>query len=318
MDVRSSEPLPKQIGWVTHGRIDLHRRLLVLATGLGACGPATLLAQSQRRDDALDESLRESVSRVPVPGTGADIVVTSYRPPGTGPFPWILLSHGTATTREANLQIGRWRNAHLIREWLSRGYAVLVPIRRGYGASGGAFGDGYGSCKRPDFHRAGEGAAADLIASIDWTRPQKDLDPRHWMLVGQSAGGFASIYTASKQPEGLRAVLAFAPGRGGDPDARPGQPCAVAALADTFATLAPRISVPVLWFYAQNDEYIGPVAQRVWFDAFRAAGGKGDLVVIPPFSARRGHGVLPSPQGATHWVPAVRRFLSDHRVGLVF
>lgn len=104
---------------------------------------------------------------------------------------------------------------------------MLVPIRRGYGDSGGDhLGDSYGSCSKPDFVKAGEGAAEDILATVQWARTKGDLDPHHWLLVGQSSGGFASIYTASKQPAGLVAVLAFSPGRGGDPDRHPRKPCA--------------------------------------------------------------------------------------------
>src|SRR5262249_265987 len=124
------------------------------------------------------------------------------------------MSHGTATTPEANRKIGRWRALTPIREWVKRGFAVIVPVRRGYGASGGdAFGDSYGTCRSPDFRRAGEGAAVDLLATIDWAKTQRDLDPRRWLLVGQSAGGFASIYTVSKHPDGLVAVLPLPPPR---------------------------------------------------------------------------------------------------------
>ena len=181
---------------------------LLLAGAFGACSPV------QAQQDKLDSSLRETVHSVPVAAAGASIVVTSFRPRGEGPFPWIVLSHGTATTVQANRTIGRNRNLPLAREWVRRGYAVLVPIRRGYGASGGEkFGDAYGSCSRPDFRRAGEGAALDLLATVEWAKAQRDLDAKRWLLVGQSAGGFASIYTASKRPEGLVAVLAFSSGR---------------------------------------------------------------------------------------------------------
>jgi len=263
--------------------------------------------------------LREAMHTVPVPGAGTSIVVTSYRPQGNGLFPWIVLSHGTATTAEANRSLGRYRNPGLMREWVRRGYAVLVPIRRGYGATGGhAYGDAYGSCQRPDFRRAGEGGALDLRATIEWARAQYDLDPKRWLLVGQSAGGFASIYTASLQPEGLVAVLAFAPGRGGNPDTRPGEPCGSEQLAELFAAIAPRIRVPVLWFYAENDQYIGPRVQKLWFERFRSAGGRGELVVVPPFRTRLGHGVLPSPAGVPLWTDAVAAFYKSHGIALPF
>ena len=287
--------------------------LLLLSTGCVACALASPL------DANRDASLREAVHRVPVTGVDASIVVTSFRPSGDGPFPWIVLSHGTATTAEANRAIGRYRPLPPVREWVRRGYAVLAPVRRGYGASGGErFGDSYGGCGRPDFRRAGEGGALDLLATIAWAKSQRDLDAKHWLLVGQSAGGFASIYTASKRPDGLVAVLAFAPGRGGDPDRRPGEPCASDRMAELFASIAPWITVPVLWFYAENDEFVGPRVQKLWFESFRAAGGRGELVVASAFPERRGHGLFPSSAGTPLWTAAVAKFFSAQGLALPF
>jgi len=269
--------------------------------------------------EKFDAALREAAHTVPVAAAGANIVVTSFRPRGDGPFPWLVLSHGTATTPEANRAMGRYRPLQPVKEWVRRGYAVVVPVRRGYGASGGdRQGDAYGSCSRPDFRRAGEGAALDLLATVEWAKAQRDLDADRWLLVGQSAGGFASIYTASKRPAGLLAVLAFAPGRGGDPDRRPQEPCGSEHLARLFAAIAPQINVPVLWFYAENDEYLGPRVQKFWFESFRAAGGKGELVVVPPFKERRGHGLMPSAAGVPIWTPAVAAFFKSQGIPLRF
>jgi dienelactone hydrolase len=286
--------------------------VLLLAVAVASCASASTQGD-------LDTALREAVHTVPVPGTDSTIVITSFRPPGAGPFPWIVLSHGTATTAEANRAIGRYRPLPPIREWVRRGYAVVAPVRRGYGASGGQhFGDAYGSCAHPDFRRAGEGAALDLLATVAWAKAEPDLDGKRWLLVGQSAGGFASIYTAAKQPEGLVAVLAFAPGRGGDPQTRPGEPCASDQLAALYASIAPRVPVPVLWFYAENDQFIGPRVQKLWFESFHKAGGRGELVVIPPFPERVGHGVFPSTHGIPLWTSAVSRFFATYGLALSF
>ena len=286
---------------------------LLLAGALAAC------SSPHARDDRLDSSLREAVHSVPVAAAGAGIVVTSFRPRGDGPFPWIVLSHGTAGTVEANRAIGRYRNLSLARQWVQRGYALLVPVRRGYGASGGKFGDSYGTCSGyQDFRGAGEGAALDLLATAEWAKAQPDLDATRWLLAGQSSGAFASIYTASKRPAGLVAVLAFAPGRGGRPDTHPGETCASDRMAELFAAIAPEIAVPVLWFYAENDEYIGPRLQKLWFGSFRAAGGRGELVVVPPFPRGRGHGVFPSPAGAPLWTAAVAEFFKTQGLTLPF
>ena len=295
-------------------------RLLLVALVLAGCASAgTGATSTATTGDQLDASLREQIHSVRVAAADAQIVVTTYRPPGAGPFPWLIMSHGTAPTPAANRTIGRYRTLNPIREWLRRGYAVIVPVRRGYGASGGAtFGDSYGTCDRPDFRRAGEGAALDLLATIEWARSQPDLDQKRWLLVGQSAGGFASIYTASKRPDGLVAVLAFAPGRGGRPDTHPGLPCAPDPIAKLFASIAPNIKVPVLWFYAENDAYIGPAAAKLWFDSFSAAGGRGELVMLPPFPENRGHGVYPSAKGAPLWTAAVAKFFRNQQIALPF
>jgi len=206
-----------------------------------------------------------------------------------------------------------------VREWVRRGYAVVVPVRRGYGASGGEhFGDAYGRCSRPDFRRAGEGAALDLLATVEWAKAQRDLDANRWLLVGQSAGGFASIYAASKRPGGLAAVLAFSPGRAAGQDMPPGEPCASERMAELFASIAPQISVPVLWFYAENDERIGTRVQKLWFERFRMAGGRGELVVVPPFSERGGHGLFPSSAGTPIWTAAVATFFKSQGLALPF
>jgi len=301
------------------------RRLLRSLTSFVATLSALLFAtpgvceSSQARGDKLDFSLREAVHSVPVSAAGASIVVTSFRPRGAGPLPWIILSHGTATTLEANRALGRYRPLGPVREWVRRGYAVLVPVRRGYGVSGGErLADDYGGCGRPDFRRAGEAAALDLLATVEWAKTQRDLDTNRWMLVGQSAGGYASIYTASKRPDGLVAVLAFAPGRGGEPDKRPGEPCASDHMAKLMTSIASQITVPVLWLYAENDQYIGPRVQKLWFESFRAAGGRGDLVVVAPFPERKGHGVFPAPAGTPIWTAAVTSFFGSHGIGLPF
>lgn len=296
---------------IAHPRVTLwHSVLLAVCACLGAPLHAA---------ERFDASLRETMHTVPVAAAGVSIVVTSFRPRGAGPFPWIVLIHGTATTREANQALGRYRPLNPVREWVQRGYAVFVPVRRGYGASGGdKFGDSYGSCARPDFRAAGEGAALDLLATVEWVKGQSDIDATRWLLVGQSAGGFASIYAAAKRPTGLVAVLAFAPGRGGDPDRRPGEPCASDSMAKLLASIAPQISVPVLWFYAQNDEFLGARVQKLWFDSFVAAGGRGELVVVPPFPERRGHGVFPSAASVPLWTSAVAAFFKTQKLNLPF
>ena len=287
-------------------------RRAVLGALVGALGFSSLAFV---RDEPLDAALREEVHRVPV--EGQTIVVTTFRPAGEGPFPWIIYSHGTGS-RSQNMAIGRNRNFNVIRPWVERGFAVLVAVRRGYGESGGvAASDAYGWRNNPDFLGAAQGATTDILATVEWARQFKDLDQARWLLVGQSAGGFASVYTAGKRPAGLLAVLNFAGGRGGRPDTHPGEPIFPERLASVYAEAGKTAIVPMLWNYATNDEFFNPSTAQMWFNAFQAAGGKGQLVIQPPLG-RRGHGLLTRAEGQPVWIPAVAKFFVAEKLPLSF
>jgi dienelactone hydrolase len=306
-------PLPQRTKALALGRW-----LAALTVLLVAC------AMPAAAQTALDASLREEVHRVPVtvpgwlgPQIAPEIVVTSFRPEGKGPFPWIMLSRGTGS-RVVNSRIGRARNLPIVREWVNRGFAVLVPIRRGYGETGGSDdGDSYISTRNPQLERAGEGATVDLLATHAWARQQPDLDANTWLFVGQSAGGFASIYAASKQPAGLVAVLNFAGGRGGQPDVSPGRPIFPDRMADLFKSVGGKVQVPVLWHYASNDEFFGPAAATQWFEAFRAGGGRGTLKLQPPFRDK-GHRIFGHEEGIPMWTAAVAEFVREHGLAVEF
>jgi dienelactone hydrolase len=76
-----------------------------------------------------------------------------------------------------------------IRKFVELGFAVIVPIRRGYGATGGPYAEDFGSCQHPDYTSAGNEATKNVLATIDFakTLPQNDRD--YIILVGQSVGG---------------------------------------------------------------------------------------------------------------------------------
>jgi len=82
-------------------------------------------------------------------------------------------------------------------------------------------------------------------------------------------------------------------------------------MAELFAAIAPQIAVPVLWFYAENDEYIGPRVQKLWFESFRAAGGRGELVVVPPFPRAPRQPCFPLPPDVPLWTAAVAAFFKS-------
>jgi dienelactone hydrolase len=199
-------------------------------------------------------------------------------------------------------------------EFAERGYAVFLPLRSGFGATGGPLGEFVGPCESPDYLRGMTAAADDIMAVYAFVRRLPYVDPSRIILAGQSAGGLAALVAAGREPPGLAAVLAFAAGLGGDPLAHPGTACAPETMAELFSHMGRHVKAPVLMPYAQNDRFFG-VSSRLWFERFRGAGAAAEYALLPSFGAD-GHFVFTDAAGARYWVPVVEAFLLRH--GLPF
>jgi dienelactone hydrolase len=105
-------------------------------------------------------------------------------------------------------------------------------------------------------------------------------------------------------------VVNFAGGQGGNPDTRPGVPCGPALLAATVGKYAKTTKIPVLWHYAENDLFFGPQVVKAMFKAFQESGGKGWLVIQPPFG-KNGHMLFTSRNGIPIWTPEFDRFIIE-------
>ena len=227
------------------------------------------------------------------------------RPDGPGPFPVAILSHGTP--REGSKRLDSTANRMLpqANEFARRGFATLAFLRQGYGSSGGQYAEGPGSCANPDYLRAGQTSARDVLRAIDFMRAQPFSDAHRTLLVGVSAGGFASLAAAAERPQALAAVINFAGGRG---SRAPNDVCSSAALVRTFAAIGASARAPSLWVYAENDLYFGPDLARAMHKAYTDAGAPARLVMMPPFG-QDGHSLFS--RGIPLWTPIVDAFLRE-------
>jgi pimeloyl-ACP methyl ester carboxylesterase len=247
----------------------------------------------------------ESVIRAPV-GAGSERVeidVTVLRPKGVGPFPIVVLSHGSPRSAAERRMDGRQRLTAQGEPFIAMGYAVIVPTRRGYGHSGGEWAEGFGPCSDPDYYGAGLETARDVRAAVDAVRAEPWADTRKVILAGQSAGGFGSVAAASQAFDGLVAVINFAGGRGSmDAD----KVCAESRLVDAMARYGGAARVPELWLYSANDRFFGPSLARRMYDAFVRSGGNAEFVEAP-VTGLDGHAYFA--RAVDDWAPRVRRFL---------
>jgi dienelactone hydrolase len=250
-------------------------------------------------------ALEESVLRAPVVHglEQAYIDVTVFKPQGAGPFPILVLSHGSPRSAEDRRREGRQRLVAQSRRFVEMGYAVLVPTRRGYGESGGSWAETYGSCGDPDYHAAGLETARDLRAAVDAVRGIAWADTSRVVLAGQSAGGFGSVAASSQKFEGLVAVVNFAGGRG---SLGPDQVCGEARLVEAMGRYGSAARVPGLWIYSVNDRFFGPSLARRMHQAFVRAGGDAEFIEAPA-TGLDGHGYFA--RGMDDWAPRVHAFL---------
>lgn len=237
-----------------------------------------------------------------------------YRPQGTGPWPLVVLSHGTPSGAEARAALTERYGPQAV-AIAALGYVVVTGLRRGYGASDGPLADRYGSCDAPDYPHAAQEAARDVAAIMSYGQKLPFVNSAQVVLMGKSAGGFASLALAAQQPAGLRGVINFAGGRGSQPRMREkAEVCGEAQLLKTVAGFAATSRVPQLWIYAENDSYFRPPLVRKMAESYRAA-GQSLTLVFAPSTDEEGHRFFDRAANIGQWLPQVREFLMQRLPG---
>jgi dienelactone hydrolase len=234
-----------------------------------------------------------------------------FQPPGAGPFPLAVINHGS--THNA-LQRAQYRTPEYraLTEWLvARGYAVAVPQRPGHGKTGGPYDEGEGaSCAQADYREAGLGTARAITVAIDYMTRQRFVQKTGVLAIGQSAGGWGALALASQHYPPLKAVIAFAPGRGGRVNGEANRNCAPDRLIAAARQFGGQTRIPSLWIYAENDGYFGPDLSRRLADAYRLAGGRAEYDLLPPIGSD-GHNLVSEPDAEKLWGPLLEKFLKD-------
>lgn len=243
--------------------------------------------------------MNEQVFMLPS-GLGADRVdleTTLFKPQGDGPFPLVIMNHGK-DLGDPHLQ-HRDRFIAFSREFVKRGYAVLVPMRKGFARSTGEYVD-YGC----NMDGNGQLQADDVESALSWARAQSWVDKDHIVIAGQSYGGLATIAAGTRELPGVRGLLNFAGGLRSD-----GGECQWrSSLVEAFADYGAHSKLPSLWFYGANDKYFDPDIARRMLEAYTAAGGNAELVAYGKFK-HDAHGMVGSRDGVKVWWPETEKFL---------
>ena len=254
------------------------------------------------------EPNREQQWLLPSPDPDIAAHAVLFRPTGDGPFRLAVIAHASTQNvlRRAQMPQPEYR---ALAAWLvARGFAVLVPERPGHGATGGRYLEDQGGCDEADYIRAGRATADEIAAALNYLRGQSFIRRDGTVIVGHSAGGWGALALAGENPQGVAAIIAFTPGRGGHANDFPNQVCAPHTLLSAAGEFGKAARVPVTWLVAANDSYFSPDLSRQLVDAFRGGGARVEFRVLPA-SGSEGHWLVETEAGVKSAGPELNRAL---------
>jgi dienelactone hydrolase len=223
-----------------------------------------------------------------------------YLPAGAGPFPGLVLNHGS-TIHPGTSDFCRPGTAAVLTAW---GYAVLLPHRRGYGNSAGLTWRqevtaelGTAEYDRALAVRLGH-EADDVVAAVDWLGARPEVVAGRMGVIGSSFGGIVSLLAAARCPR-LRCAVDFA-GAAMNWERTP-------TLRATMLEAARRLAVPIALVQSENDYSTAPTRELA--AELLRLGKPHAARVFPSFGLTADEGHLFFQNGAPIWGPWVRAFL---------
>ena len=259
----------------------------------------TMCAVRAAEPPAPDAPLHEQVLNVPGDKERpVTLQVTVFTPDGPGPFPLAVVNHGATNVSDSN-RGERYHATFSAYYFLSRGYAVVLPMMRGFAGSGGSL--VHRGC---DVASIGISNARDIRAVIDTMIAQPNIDGRRIVIAGQSFGGWNTLALGTLDYPNIKGLINFSGGlRASD--------CAAqdASLIASAAYYGAHTAVPSLWFFGENDQVFPTPTWRGMYQRYTRAGGHAQLVDYGRFMTDA-HQLLSHREGLAIWTPKVDEFLA--------
>ena len=237
-----------------------------------------------------------------------------WRPAGQGPFPAILINHGSGRTREQLTQLGPYeqQSETLGPVFARHGYVCLFLFRRGVGPSTDQGENAIDAMNRELATHGQTGRNRiqlqllekreldDATAALAFLRRLRGVDSSRIALVGHSFGGSLTVLLAEREPA-VRALVVFsAAGYSWDrsPDLR----------SRLLAALG-HVQAPAFFIHAANDYSLHP--GKAMDQRLAELGKPHRLGIYPPIgrTAEEGHDFPLN--GVKIWEADVFEFLNN-------
>jgi dienelactone hydrolase len=298
------------------GNTDMSRakkQFLSLVFGIAALSCGAVTAAFAGGDDSLNPNLvppaplHEDVRMLQGdPARAVRLQVTIFTPDGAGPFPLAVLAHGATEGKQRPQNMPRYRYTYSSDYFLSRGYAVAMPMMRGFSGSGGS----------PINHRCNLAAlgfddARDIAAVISDFGHDAKIDTRKVVAAGQSFGGWNTLALGALHQPNIVGLVNFVGGT--RTSGCTNRKDADRALVDGAGVFGGSTTVPSIWFYGDNDKYFPVPVWRAMYRRYTETGGKAELVAFGQFQSDS-HQLLSALRGLPIWTGKVDAYLA--RVGM--
>jgi dienelactone hydrolase len=231
---------------------------------------------------------------------GLKLAAFLFLPPGDGPFPAMVINHGS-TIHQGSEEPCRPGIAALLNSW---GIACLMPNRHGYGNSPGTpwreeVSAPFGTAEYDEALAARlDSESDDVVAAGEFLMGLPEIDAEHVGVMGSSFGGTVTLLAASKTDR-FRCSVDFA-GAAMNWEK-------TAALRAMMIDAAHRLMRPACFLQAANDFSTRPTLDIT--DTLNGTDKVFESHVFPGFGATHLEGHLLFRDGIVVWAPRVRAFL---------
>jgi pimeloyl-ACP methyl ester carboxylesterase len=234
------------------------------------------------------------------------LVAFVYRPVKKDRHEVVLYSHGSiASWTRAPKEQGDAPPVAVIQFFLSRGYTIVAPMRRGRGESSGTYVEECpvyaGKCSPADQvnlgDRALQEALRDTYAAIDQIVYRIVPRDSKFIAAGHSRGGFLSLILAGERPAIVSGIVNFAGGWQAmndrvTPDDHRHR---VEVQAIPLSRAAKLARAPSIWIYADRDPFYNEAGRQGILKAWRDGGGKAEYFLFTEHSLPNPHAIPSSP-----------------------